>query len=129
YHWFTDWGRDTMISLEGLTLSTGRPAQAGWILRTFAHYIRHALIPNLFPEGRNEGLYHRADATLWFFQALAKYVEATDDRPTLKLILPKLIDIVDHHMHGTKFGIGLDPNDGLLRQGQLSYQLTWMDAK
>src|SRR5262249_2026697 len=129
YHWFTDWGRDTMISLEGLALRTGRDAEAGWILRTFAHYIRHGLIPNLFPEGRNEGLYHTADATLWFFQALARYLEATNDRPTLRLILPTLIPVSDRQIHGTKFGIGLDPKDGLLRQGQLGYQLTWMDAK
>src|SRR5262249_26842933 len=67
YHWFTDWGRDTMISLEGLTLATGRLAEAGWILRTFAHYVRDGLIPNLFPEGEREGRYHTADATLWFF--------------------------------------------------------------
>jgi len=112
-----------------LTLSTGRHVEAGWILRTFAHYIRHGLIPNLFPEGRNEGLYHTADATLWFFQALARYVEVTNDRATLKLILPRLIDVVDHHIRGTKFGISVDPKDGLLRQGQPGYQLTWMDAK
>ncbi len=64
YHWFTDWGRDTMISLEGLTLSTGRAVEARWILRTFAHYVRDGLIPNLFPEGQKHGLYHTADATL-----------------------------------------------------------------
>ena len=84
YHWFTDWGRDTMISLEGLTLRTGRHAEAGYILRTFAHYIRDGLIPNLFPEGQNEGLYHTADATLWFFHALDRYLEATGDRDTLR---------------------------------------------
>ena len=71
YHWFTDWGRDTMISLEGLTLVTGRHVEAGYILRTFAHYVRDGLIPNMFPEGENEGLYHTADATLWFFHAVA----------------------------------------------------------
>ena len=75
YHWFTDWGRDTMISLEGLTLATGRAIEARWILRTFAHYVRDGLIPNLFPEGQNQGLYHTADATLWFFHALHRYVE------------------------------------------------------
>ena len=80
YHWFTDWGRDTMISLEGLTLATGRHAEAGYILRTFAHYVRDGLIPNLFPEGENEGLYHTADATLWFFHALDRYLAATGDR-------------------------------------------------
>ena len=71
YHWFTDWGRDTMISLEGLTLVTGRHVEAGYILRTFAHYVRDGLIPNMFPEGEKEGLYHTADATLWFFHAVA----------------------------------------------------------
>jgi len=129
YHWFTDWGRDTMISLEGLTLTTGRRNEAGWILRTFAHYVRDGLIPNLFPEGQRDGLYHTADATLWFFHAIHRYVELTGDRTTLKLLLPKLSDIVDHHMRGTRFGIGVDPADGLLRQGAPGYQLTWMDAK
>src|SRR6266849_3398655 len=70
YHWFTDWGRDTMISLEGLTLVTGRQAEAGYILRTFAHYVRDGLIPNMFPEGEREGVYHTADASLWFFHAI-----------------------------------------------------------
>ncbi|MGE5757002.1 MAG: amylo-alpha-1,6-glucosidase [Planctomycetaceae bacterium] len=129
YHWFTDWGRDTMISLEGLTLTTGRHVEAGYILRTFAYYIRDGLIPNLFPEGRNQGLYHTADATLWFFHALDRYCEITGDRATLQILLPRLIDIVEHHLLGTRFGIAVDPVDGLLRQGQEGYQLTWMDAK
>jgi predicted glycogen debranching enzyme len=129
YHWFTDWGRDTMISLEGLTLVTGRQTEAGYILRTFAHYIRDGLIPNLFPEGQKEGLYHTADATLWFFHAIARYLDATDDRQTLRILLPKLQDIIRHHLRGTHFAIGVDPADGLLRQGAPGYQLTWMDAK
>jgi predicted glycogen debranching enzyme len=129
YHWFTDWGRDTMISLEGLTLATGRHHEAGWILRTFAHSIRDGLIPNLFPEGQREGLYHTADATLWFLHALDRYLKVTRDRETLQLLLPKLVDIIEHHLRGTRFGIGVDPEDGLLRQGQEGYQLTWMDAK
>jgi len=129
YHWFTDWGRDTMISLEGLTLATGRPAEARWILRTFAHYLRDGLIPNMFPEGKNNGLYHTADATLWFFHALERYVRASGDRHTLRLIMPKLREIIDFHLAGTHFGIHVDPTDGLLVQGQLGYQLTWMDAK
>ena len=74
YHWFTDWGRDTMISLEGLTLATGRHQEARWILRTFAHYVRDGLIPNMFPEGEKQGLYHTADASLWFFHALSRYL-------------------------------------------------------
>ncbi|HEX4498181.1 MAG TPA: amylo-alpha-1,6-glucosidase, partial [Thermoanaerobaculia bacterium] len=129
YHWFTDWGRDTMISLEGLTLTTGRQLEAGYILRTFARYVKDGLIPNFFPDGDKEGLYHTADATLWFFHALHRYLEATNDRETLRLLLPKLLDIVDHHLQGTLFGIGIDPRDGLFRQGAEGYQLTWMDAK
>lgn len=129
YHWFTDWGRDTMISLEGLTLATGRHTEAGYILRTFGQHIRDGLIPNFFPDGQNEGLYHTADATLWYFHALHRYVAATGDRVTLRQLLPKLQDIIDHHIRGTRFGIGVDPADGLLRQGQEGYQLTWMDAK
>ncbi len=129
YHWFTDWGRDTMISLEGLTLATGRKNEAGWILRTFAHYVRDGLIPNMFPEGEKDGLYHTADATLWFFHAIHRYVQMTGDRTTLKLLLPKLLGIVDAHVGGTRFGIGMDTADGLLRQGAEGYQLTWMDAK
>jgi predicted glycogen debranching enzyme len=129
YHWFTDWGRDTMISLEGLTLTTGRRREAGYLLRTFAHYIRDGLIPNLFPEGQKEGLYHTADATLWYFHALARYLAAKDDRETLRQLIPKLLDVVDHHLKGTRFGIAVDPADGLLTQGAEGYQLTWMDAK
>jgi glycogen debranching enzyme len=129
YHWFTDWGRDTMISLEGLTLTTGRADEAGYILRMFARHVRDGLIPNMFPEGERDGLYHTADATLWFFHALDRYLAATDDRPTLTLLIPILRDIVEHHLRGTRFGIGLDPADGLLSQGAEGYQLTWMDAK
>jgi predicted glycogen debranching enzyme len=129
YHWFTDWGRDTMISLEGLTLCTGRGREAGYILRTFGHYVRDGLIPNMFPEGTREGLYHTADATLWFFHAIHRYVSLTGDRSTLRQLLPTLKSIVDHHRRGTRFGIGVDPSDGLLRQGAAGYQLTWMDAK
>jgi predicted glycogen debranching enzyme len=129
YHWFTDWGRDTMISLEGLTLSTGRIAEAGSILRMFAHHIRDGLVPNMFPEGANEGLYHTADATLWFFHAIDRYLRASDDRRTLAHLLPVLVGIIDHHLRGTRFGIHVDPDDGLLHQGAEGYQLTWMDAK
>ncbi len=129
YHWFTDWGRDTMISLEGLTLTTGRHVEAGYILRTFAHYIRDGLIPNLFPEAEKEGLYHTADATLWYFHAIDRYLQASHDTATLVLLLPRLRDVIAHHLRGTRFGISVDPADGLLRQGEEGYQLTWMDAK
>jgi predicted glycogen debranching enzyme len=129
YHWFTDWGRDTMISLEGLTLCTGRQREAGYILRTFGHYVRDGLIPNMFPEGTKDGLYHTADASLWFFHAVHRYLRATGDRSTLRQLLPKLKSIVEHHLSGTRFGIRVDPADGLLTQGEEGYQLTWMDAK
>ncbi|MBV9265524.1 MAG: glycogen debranching enzyme family protein [Acidobacteriaceae bacterium] len=129
YHWFTDWGRDTMISLEGLTLVTGREVEASYILRTFAHYIHDGLIPNMFPEGKKSGLYHTADATLWFFHAVKRYVDYTSDTHLLKHMLPRMLDIVGHHLRGTQFNIHVDPGDGLLVQGQEGYQLTWMDAK
>jgi predicted glycogen debranching enzyme len=129
YHWFTDWGRDTMISLEGLTLCTGRYREAAYILRTFGQYVRDGLIPNMFPDGAREGLYHTADATLWFFHALERYARLTGDRETLRALLPQMIDIVGHHLRGTRFGIGVDRRDGLLKQGAEGYQLTWMDAK
>jgi predicted glycogen debranching enzyme len=83
----------------------------------------------MFPEGQREGLYHTADATLWFFHALDRYLEITRDRATLRLVLPKLVEIVKRHLEGTRFGIKVDPTDGLLQQGAEGYQLTWMDAK
>ncbi|HEY0875225.1 MAG TPA: amylo-alpha-1,6-glucosidase [Vicinamibacterales bacterium] len=129
YHWFTDWGRDTMISLEGLTVCTGRLREADYILRTFAHYVRDGLIPNMFPDGAREGLYHTADATLWYFHALERFVRARPETGTLRRLLPTMLEIARRHIHGTRFGIGVDPEDGLLRQGAEGYQLTWMDAK
>jgi predicted glycogen debranching enzyme len=129
YHWFTDWGRDTMISLEGLTLTTRRYREAGYILRTFARYVRDGLIPNMFPDGEREGLYHTADATLWFFHAVNRFSELTGDEETLRHLLPTFVDIVRHHLDGTRFGIRIDPADGLFTQGAEGYQLTWMDAK
>src|SRR3954452_4938280 len=113
YHWFTDWGRDTMISLEVLTLTTHRVREAGYILRTFGQYVRDGLIPNMFPEGEREGLYHTADATLWFFHAVDRYVAASGDRLTLALLYPTLKRIVEWHVRGTRFGIHVDGHDGL----------------
>jgi predicted glycogen debranching enzyme len=129
YHWFTDWGRDTMISLDGLTLATRRFREASYILRTFGQYVRDGLIPNMFPDGAREGLYHTADASLWFFHAVHRYVSVTGETDTLVRLLPQLTDIVRHHLAGTRFGIGVDAADGLLKQGEAGYQLTWMDAK
>src|SRR5918997_4328205 len=93
YHWFTDWGRDTMISLEGLTITTGRHREAGYILRTFGHYVRDGLIPNMFPDGAREGLYHTADATLWFFHAIHRYATVTGDMDTVRQLLPTFVEI------------------------------------
>jgi predicted glycogen debranching enzyme len=129
YHWFTDWGRDTMISLEGLLLCTGRTHEAASLLRSFSLYVRDGLLPNLFPDGSQEGLYHTADATLWFFHALDRYHRVTADDTLLRRLLPTMLDIAEHHVRGTRFGIGVDPADGLLRQGAEGVQLTWMDAK
>jgi predicted glycogen debranching enzyme len=129
YHWFGDWGRDTMISLEGLTLCTGRHQEARAILRTFARYIKDGLIPNLFPEGARKGLYHTVDATLWYFHALDRYVSTTEDRETLMMVYPILKEVVHRHRLGTLFNIGVDGQDGLLQAGAPGYQLTWMDAK
>jgi predicted glycogen debranching enzyme len=128
YHWFTDWGRDTMISLDGLALSTGRAAEARDTLLTFAQHLNQGLIPNLFPEGDQHGLYHTADATMWFFHAIDRYVATTEDVETLRALLPALDEIIRHHRAGTLFGIRVD-QDGLLTQGDQHLPLTWMDAK
>jgi predicted glycogen debranching enzyme len=128
YHWFTDWGRDTMISLEGLTVCTGRLSEARCIIQTFARHLRDGLLPNLFPEGDQEGVYHTVDATLWFFHAIDRYVTASKDLDTLRDLLPALGEVVRYHLAGTRFGIRVDA-DGLLTQGDPNLPLTWMDAK
>jgi predicted glycogen debranching enzyme len=130
YHWFNDWGRDTMISLPGLTLATGRTADAADILRTFALYIKDGLLPNNFPDrtGAIPG-YNTVDATLWYVIAINAYVQATGDQTLIDDLLPALQDIVAHHIAGTRYGIGVDPRDGLMRAGEAGVQLTWMDAK
>lgn len=129
YHWFNDWGRDTMISLEGLTLATGRHAEARAILHTFAGYIRDGLLPNLFPEGGREALYHTVDATLWFFHALDRYTLRSGDDTLVPELFPALREVIRHHRQGTHYGIGMDESDGLLKASADGYQLTWMDAK
>ncbi len=129
YHWFTDWGRDTMISLEGLTLCTGRFEEAKAILQTFARYVKDGLIPNLFPEGQRTALYNTMDATLWYFHAIDRYIHITKDEEILHALYPTLESIIEWHKKGTHFDIGVDPNDGLLKGGQEGVALTWMDAK
>jgi predicted glycogen debranching enzyme len=128
YHWFADWGRDTMISLEGLTLCTGRVREAGAILRTFAHYVKDGLLPNLFPEGERQALYHTVDATLWYFHAIGRYIAVCGNVAIVNDLYPILESIIDHHIKGTQFGIHMD-KDGLITAAAEGYQLTWMDAK
>lgn len=128
YHWFLDWGRDTMISLEGLMLSTGRHFEARATLLTFAHYIRDGLLPNLFPEGEGRGMYHTVDATLWYFHAIHRYVQHSGDRSVVDELLPVLRDVIRHHLEGTRYNIHVDQADGLLDAGTPEHALTWMDA-
>lgn len=130
YHWFNDWGRDTMISLPGLTFATGRAEEAASILRTFARYLQDGLLPNNFPDsaGVVPG-YNTADATLWYVLAVRAYEDATGDVALATELLPHLLEIVNRHLSGTRYGIGADPADHLLRAGEPGVQLTWMDAK
>lgn len=129
YHWFGDWGRDTMISLPGLTLATGRPEVARAILRTFAQYVSQGMLPNRFPDVGEVPEYNTVDATLWYFEAIRQYYNATDDDGLLHDLFPVLADIIDWHCRGTRYNIHLDPSDGLLYAGETGVQLTWMDAK
>jgi predicted glycogen debranching enzyme len=128
YHWFGDWGRDTMISLEGLMLCTGRHGEAKATLLTFAQYVRDGLLPNLFPEGEQAGLYHTVDASLWYFHAVQRYLQYTHDQATLEQLMPVLRDIIEHHIEGTRFGIKMDATDGLVYANSPQHPLTWMDA-
>jgi 4-alpha-glucanotransferase len=129
YPWFGDWGRDTMIALPGLTLATGRHDAARAILETFARYVDGGMLPNLFPGAGTKAEYNTADAALWFVEAWRAYVAATGDEPALRRVFPVLQSIIDAHVEGTRYGIGLDADDGLLRAGEPGVQLTWMDAR
>lgn len=130
YHWFTDWGRDTMIALPGLCLVTKRFAEARSILRVFAEHCSEGLIPNRFPDNPAEKPeYNTVDATLWFFVAAYRYLEYSGDETFVReTVWPVLQDIIRWHEEGTRFDIGVD-RDGLLRAGNPAVQLTWMDAK
>jgi predicted glycogen debranching enzyme len=129
YHWFGDWGRDTMISLPGLAIATGRPEVAGQILTTFARFVDRGMLPNRFPDAGEAPEYNTVDATLWYFEAIRAYHVATGDDALLKELFPVLEEIVRWHVDGTRYGIGEDAADGLLRSGEPGVQLTWMDAK
>ncbi|MDT3778094.1 amylo-alpha-1,6-glucosidase [Nitrospira sp. MA-1] len=129
YHWFGDWGRDTMISLPGLTLPTKRFDIARSILSTFAQYADQGMLPNRFPEEGEAPEYNSVDATLWYVEAVRQYVDASDDHAFLKTIFPVLVEMLAWYRKGTRFGIGMDPADHLLHAGETGVQLTWMDAK
>ena len=129
YPWFGDWGRDTMISLPGLTLATGRPQTARSILKTFSHYLDQGMLPNRFPDGDQTPEYNTVDATLWYFEALHAYHATTRDDTLLEELYPKLEEIIDWHLRGTRYHIHADLADGLLCAGEPGVQLTWMDAK
>jgi predicted glycogen debranching enzyme len=129
YPWFSDWGRDTMIALPGLALATGRMADAAAMLRTFAAHVSEGMLPNRFPDSGETAEYNTVDATLWYFHALASYLEATRDRSLLRELYPTLRGIIDWHRRGTRYAIHVDPEDGLLFAGEPGVQLTWMDAK
>ncbi len=129
YPWFTDWGRDSMISLPGLLLCTGRYSEARGLLKAFASFMHEGLIPNHFADSGETPEYNTADATLWMFHALDRYTATTGDWTLLKELFPTLQDSIAWHIRGTVYGIGIDPKDGLLREGAPGIQLTWMDAK
>ncbi len=125
YHWFDDWGRDSLISLPGLTLVTGRIMDAQEILLTFTRYCQYGIIPNRFSDNEDTPIYNTVDATLWFFNAVLQYLKYTGDFEFVKKNLWKTLnEIVEYHIMGTIFGIHME-EDGLIAHGP---QLTWMDA-
>lgn len=129
YPWFTDWGRDTMIALPGLTLAIGRYELAAEILRTFAAHVSAGMLPNRFPDQDTHPDYNTVDATLWFIHAIDQYIRYSGDLSLAKSMYPVLADIIDWHLKGTRYGIRVDSEDGLLAAGEPGVQLTWMDAK
>ncbi|MDB9506242.1 amylo-alpha-1,6-glucosidase [Microcystis aeruginosa CS-338/01] len=128
YPWFGDWGRDTMISLRGLTLTTGQPAIAREILLTFSRYLDWGLLPNLLPDGGEMPEYNAVDAILWYFEAIRSYFNQSQDFEFLRTIYPALTEVIAWFRRGTRYNIHLD-DDGLIYAGETGVQLTWMDAK
>ncbi len=129
YHWFGDWGRDTMIALPGLALVTNRPGTAKQILLAFASYVDAGMLPNNFPDAGGKPEYNSVDAALWYFEAVRQYFAVTEDTATLQTLFPVLAAMIDAHVAGTRYNIHVDPADGLLYAGGPGIQLTWMDAK
>lgn len=131
YPWFGDWGRDTMIALPGLTLVTGRYKEAESILKTFSKYESEGMLPNKFPDYDGEELmYNTIDASLWYFYAIEKYLEYTENYDFVKKeLLSTMTNIIECHMKGTRYNIKVDKKDGFLYGGSKKTQLTWMDVK
>jgi predicted glycogen debranching enzyme len=129
YHWFGDWGRDTMIALPGLTLGVGRPEVARRILTTFARFVDAGMLPNAFPDGGARPEYNTVDASLWFVEAVRAYHETAGDMGGLRTLFPALERIVEGYLAGTRYRIRVDPDDGLVAAGEPGVQLTWMDAR
>ena len=129
YPWFGDWGRDTMIALPGLTLTTGRLDSARRILLTFARFVDQGMLPNVFPGAGETPDYNTVDAGLWYFEAWRAYLEASNDWAVLAEVFPVLAEMIDWHVRGTRYRIGMDAADGLIHAGEPGVQLTWMDAK
>jgi predicted glycogen debranching enzyme len=129
YHWFGDWGRDTMIALPGLTLTTGRPEIAKKILFAFSRYVNGGMLPNNFPDAGGQPEYNTVDAALWYFEAVRQYFETTKDTETVSKLHPVLAQIVNAYRKGTRYNIHVDDADGLLFAGENGVQVTWMDAK
>jgi len=129
YPWFGDWGRDTMVALPGLCITTGRPWLARNILRTFARFVSWGMLPNNFPAAGEEPQYNTVDAALWYFEAVREYFDLTSDIGLLRELYPIMSGIMDAYVRGTRFNIHVDPEDGLLSAGAPGVQLTWMDAK
>lgn len=129
YHWFADWGRDTMIALPGLTLATGQTKIAKSILLEFSKHVDQGMLPNRFPDAGEQPEYNTVDATLWFFEAVRALIEHTNDHAFVRDHLYEVLrDIIDWHTRGTRYNIHVD-TDGLLFSGESGAQLTWMDAK
>lgn len=129
YHWFTDWGRDTMIALPGLTLPTRRTREAAKAIQAYISFVRDGLLPNNFPDAGDAPQYNTADATLWLFTTVEMLATGTGSATLARAIYPALSDILAQHVKGTRYGIGMDPSDALLHAGEKGMQLTWMDAK
>jgi predicted glycogen debranching enzyme len=129
YPWFTDWGRDTMISLPGICLHTGNVSEARRILTDYSRQMRQGIIPNRFVEAGEQPEYNTVDATLWFVNAVYRTVQAEWDQIFAQAMAIVLAKVYDWHVRGTFYGIKVDPKDGLLSQGEEGVQLTWMDAK